>query len=79
MEEEFLLIGADGVTAGVAPRVLGPDDGDALTAQADGEVGAELNREQLETGSAPHTSSGVSWSRPGCWWTDWWNGSARRS
>ncbi len=25
------------------------------------------------------TSSGVSWSRPGCWWTDWWNGSARRS
>ena len=56
VEEEFLLVGADGVTAGVAPRVLGPDDGDSLTAQADGEVGAELNREQLETGSAPHTS-----------------------
>jgi carboxylate-amine ligase len=57
VEEEFLLVDPRRLTAvAAAPRVLGPDGGVELAAGLDGEVDAELNREQVETGSAPHTS-----------------------
>ena len=66
VEEEFLLIGADGLTAAVAPRVLGPDEGDALTAQADGEVWRRAEpgaaRDRFGTAHVAVSACGSRWS-----------------
>ncbi|WP_018637816.1 carboxylate-amine ligase [Parafrankia elaeagni] len=58
VEEEFLLLDPDSLAVrAAAPRVLSRSSGRGdLDGELDGDLDVELTREQVESGSAPHTS-----------------------